>query len=432
MKSFSRLLIIGVFVFSFSSCQKEMESPKVVASMFSVPENAVNGTLVGKLSLSNQDPDLDYIYKIIGGNSDNIFAIDTLSGVITLNDYSKLNFEINPIYNLHVEVTIFKHPNKADLESITINVTDVDMAPTISSTSFSIPENSIKGRVVGSLTFSGVDKRFSYAYVLTGGNTANTFYVDHNTGKIYVNTKNREYIDYETASSFSLKFKVYLYGQQEDEYSENTVNISITDVPDANEDLILYYKFNGNGYDETGNSDCSVGSATFTSDPLYPGFNVLSLNGSGYADINTAFDYSQRSLSVWFKATSITENMTVIFNNDNPFDNYGLSSLAVKEISGIDNLEFNYSGVSFYTPISVNTWYHAVAIFDNLSCKYYLNDQIVYSGMASSYVNSSDGYTNGVIGANRYFDRKFSGNIRQVRLYRKALTADEVHSLYTE
>lgn len=408
-----------------------MESPKIVASMFSVAENAVNGTLVGKLSISNKDPDLDYIYKIIDGNTDKAFAIDSLTGEITLNDYTKLNFETSPSYNLYVEAIIFKHPNKADLESITINVTDVNMAPTISSTSFSIPENSIKGRVVGSLTFSGVDGRFNYAYEITGGNTANAFSVDNTTGKIYVNTKNREYIDYETTSSYSLKLRVYLTGHVE-EYSDNTVNISITDVPAADEDLILYYKFNGNGTDETGNSDCSLVSATYSSDPLFPGINVLALSGTCYADLNAGFDYSQRSVSLWFKATSITESMTVIFNCDNPSDLYGLSSLAVKEISGTDNLEFNYCGVSFYTPISENTWYHVVSVFDNLSCKYYLNDQNIYSATASSYLRSSQGYQNGIIGANRYFDRKFSGYIKQARLYRKALTADEVHSLFTE
>jgi hypothetical protein len=50
---------------------------------------------------------LDYVYKITSGNTGNAFTIDTLSGVITVNDYEVINFETTPTYNPDVSVTFY-------------------------------------------------------------------------------------------------------------------------------------------------------------------------------------------------------------------------------------------------------------------------------------------------------------------------------------
>ena len=122
--------------------------------------------------------------------------------------------------------------------------------------------------------------------------------------------------------------------------------------------------------------------------------------------------------------------MTVLFACDYEGNLFGLSAMAIKEIDGIDYLQFNYSGASCFTPISEHRWYHAVEVFDNLSCTYYLDDQVILSTTAASYLSSGLGYVNSVIGANRYYDRKIDGSVKNVRLYKRAITADEVHSLY--
>jgi|WetSurMetagenome_2_1015567.scaffolds.fasta_scaffold00743_9 hypothetical protein len=406
-----------------------MVPPVITESTFTVAENAANGTQIGSLSIANKEGNLDYVYKITNGNTANAFTIDTLTGIITVNDYKVINFESTPTYNLEVSVTIIGHPRLFDIGNVTVNVTKVNMVPVITSASYTIPEHLANGEIVGTLSVSNIDPRFSYKLRIVEGNAKGGFSIDSLSGKITV--RNFFMLDYETTPSFTLKIKSFLVDRP-DEFQEATATINLTDVVPVTDGLLSFYKFNGNGTDQTGYSNASISGGSYIIDNSFPNEQILSLSGYGLADLKEGFNYNQRSVSIWFKATSITSSMTIIFNNDDPSNLYGLSSLGVKEISGADYLEFNYSGVSFYAPISVNEWYHAVEVFDNKVCTYYLNDNLVYSSTAVSYLNSGEGYPNSVIGANRYFDRSFTGYIRYAKIYTKALTAEEVHSLFAE
>lgn len=315
------------------------------------------------------------------------------------------------------------------LLAITSCVKTEDPTPVIKDSSFTIPEHTANDILVGTLTISNKESKYQYQFEIIDGNALNGFSIDNSTGEIHVNDS--FVLDYETTPSFSLLVKVTITEKPEI-YSEVPVTINLTDVIPVTTGLISFYKFNANGTDQTGFANAHVTSGFYTIDPAFPNEQVLSLSGNGYADLNQGFDYNQKSLSLWFKATSISSSMTVIFNNDYSGNIYGLTSLGVKEISGQDYLEFNFCGVSFYAPISINQWYHAVEVFDNKLCTYYLNDKVVYSSTATSYLSSSEGYPNCVVGANRYFDRLFSGYIRYVKIYSKALSAEEVHTLYAE
>ena len=69
------------------------ERPTLNNATFTLDENAANGTPVGTMVGTDPDGGDSLTYSIIGGNIGNAFAIDPVTGEITVNDISALNFE---------------------------------------------------------------------------------------------------------------------------------------------------------------------------------------------------------------------------------------------------------------------------------------------------------------------------------------------------
>ena len=113
------------------------EAPTITSSnTFTVAENSTNGVIVG--DITSQDPDIEapfnsLTYSITSGNANNAFAISN-TGAITVNGDGKIDFETTPSYALIVEVADGGSPALTGTATITINVNDVNEAPTIAST----------------------------------------------------------------------------------------------------------------------------------------------------------------------------------------------------------------------------------------------------------------------------------------------------------
>ncbi|WP_204140652.1 cadherin-like domain-containing protein [Halomicronema sp. CCY15110] len=112
--------------------------PQITAAqLFPVSELANNGDVVGTVAIDNAVT-VD-TWEITGGNPDNdsdgtlAFAIDGTTGAITVNDADDLDFETFPQnYELTVSAT---NGADTDTESVFVQVTDVNEAPTITSLS---------------------------------------------------------------------------------------------------------------------------------------------------------------------------------------------------------------------------------------------------------------------------------------------------------
>lgn len=98
------------------------ENPSVSNTTFFVSEGDDNGVLVGTVSAT--DVELvsgdSLTYVIVGGNTGNVFAINSSNGQITVPDVSKLDADAMPTFNLTVEVTDLG--GNVDTGIITINV----------------------------------------------------------------------------------------------------------------------------------------------------------------------------------------------------------------------------------------------------------------------------------------------------------------------
>ncbi|MBK7028626.1 MAG: cadherin repeat domain-containing protein [Bacteroidales bacterium] len=78
--------------------------PVITNQSFSVAENASNGTNIGTIMASDPDAGQILTYFILSGNTSNAFAINAITGQLTVANSTVLNFETTPLFSLLVKV----------------------------------------------------------------------------------------------------------------------------------------------------------------------------------------------------------------------------------------------------------------------------------------------------------------------------------------
>ncbi|HHJ15063.1 MAG TPA: DUF4347 domain-containing protein, partial [Gammaproteobacteria bacterium] len=182
------------------------DAPVINNQSFAVNENSGNGTSVGVVSATDEDPGDVLTYSITAGNTGNAFAIDSATGEITVSDATQLDFETNPAYSLTVQVQDNGTGTLTDTATVTVNLTDLNEAPAINNQSFAVNENTANGTVVGMVSASDPDTADTLTYSITAGNTGNAFAIDSATGEITVSDATQ--LDFETNPAYSLTVQV--------------------------------------------------------------------------------------------------------------------------------------------------------------------------------------------------------------------------------
>ncbi|HEX7151336.1 MAG TPA: cadherin domain-containing protein [Thermoanaerobaculia bacterium] len=154
------------------------EAPVVTAATFPLAENTPNGTAVGTVTAT--DPDGHTLtFAITGGNTNGAFAINGATGQITVANSAALDFETTPVFSLTVSATDNGAPVLSASNTITINLTDVNDAPVITSAaSANVPENT---NAVLTVTATDQDGQ-TVTYSITGGADAADFVINPVTG----------------------------------------------------------------------------------------------------------------------------------------------------------------------------------------------------------------------------------------------------------
>ncbi|MDB5386173.1 MAG: hypothetical protein JWM11_1819 [Planctomycetaceae bacterium] len=178
------------------------EPPVINAQTLSVPENSAVGAVVGNVAASDPDIGQTLTYSILSGNSDGAFAINPNTGVVTVANTSKLNFETQPSHQLIVQVADNASPSLTASNFVTISVTDVNESPTIASQAFQINENSLAGTVVGTVVTGNPESSQSIQFSIIAGNSSGGFTINPVTGVLQV--LNPAVLDFETNPQFVL------------------------------------------------------------------------------------------------------------------------------------------------------------------------------------------------------------------------------------
>lgn len=188
--------------------QDANEPPLVDQQVKSIPENSAALTIVTTAKAVDQDSGQagQYTWSIVAGNVDNAFAIDAVSGVITVVDGSKLNFESRSSYDLKVRATDKGSPVQFGEAIILVTVTDINEAPILDDKFLSIDERRPPGSIVGTLVARDPDANQTHNWQIVGGSGAALFQIGASSGELSVATGSS--LDFESTSSFDLAIKV--------------------------------------------------------------------------------------------------------------------------------------------------------------------------------------------------------------------------------
>ncbi len=186
------------------------EAPTLAGKAFSLAENMSANASVG--SLSSSDPDSDTLsYSITGGNTDvdgdgsAAFKINAFTGAITVNDVGDLDFEKIKSFNLTVGAS---DGSLSSTATATINLTNVNEAPTLRTSAGTIAENLGEDQPAGTGVIGGDPEGNSITYRIVGGNTdvdgdgKAAFKINASTAAITVNDSGD--LNYELIKTFSL------------------------------------------------------------------------------------------------------------------------------------------------------------------------------------------------------------------------------------
>ena len=188
---------------------------------------SVTGTGQWPTSIALGPPTQNLTYTITAGNTNGAFALDPVTGELTVANSGELDFETTPAFNLTVTVT--DAGGIIDTATITVNLNDINDAPVINDATFSVDENSANGSAVGSVPVTDPDAGDSHVYAITVGNTGGAFAID-NAGNITV--ANSAALNFETTPVFTLTVQVQDQGGT-GIIDTATITVNLNDINDA-------------------------------------------------------------------------------------------------------------------------------------------------------------------------------------------------------
>jgi hypothetical protein len=156
-----------------------VNNPPVIAPQsFSVAENSAVGTVVGRVAATDPDGNT-FRFSITGGNPGSTFAIDPVTGEITVASNQSLDFETTPVFRLTVSALDNGSPPATGTGTITVNLSNVNEPGTrLTLAPNRVQEGQPVGTVVGTLSTDDPDAgdTFTYAFVSGTGDSHNSLF----------------------------------------------------------------------------------------------------------------------------------------------------------------------------------------------------------------------------------------------------------------
>ena len=162
-----------------------------------VAEGAANGTVVGVTASSTDVNGPAVTYSLIGDTSGGGFTINATTGVVTVADSTKINYETAPGHAYTVTAQA-SDGTLANSQTFTIAVSDVAPSAPVDSNGATdtVAEGAANGSTVGVTAFSTDVNGPGVTYSLVGDTSGGGFTIDSTTGVITVADSTK--LDYET------------------------------------------------------------------------------------------------------------------------------------------------------------------------------------------------------------------------------------------
>ncbi len=340
--------------------------------------------------------------------------------------------------------------------------------PVIQDQEFSVSENTSAGTFVGKVIAMDEDNDTVLTYAIIKGNTNDAFKISKTDGSITIN--NEEAIDYETTRTFTLLVEVR---DRKNSSATSDITINLENIVPSTAGLILYYPFDGNISDASGNSNNGINytSGNYVSGKWGQG---LDFNGtSDYIQVSNTFNSSYGlSFSFWIKsrgANGLENNGTIIckYNmtkqercfmiysfgsgttrNDNrlsaAFYRYAYSSLYhdnTKSYLEPGELTVYPTDPSYWTisnpqRLVIGTWTHCIVNVTATSIEIWFNGVLCTKKQReyTSYFDSPDEpvYIGNNLASGDGTNNHFNGIIDELRIYSRGLSSEDIKTLFKE
>ena len=212
--------------------------------------------------------------------------------------------------------------------------------------------------------------------------------------------------------------------------SEASATVFVTTEPNINDDMVAYYPFDGNtrDYSDFGN-DLSISPSGVTIEGInrYGESNkaVEITSAAGFLKPKTSFNSSAITVSLWYKASGFSSTWNTLFCDDGGTYQHLL-------INAKDSTIGFYNGSIYPSTqkIEIGEWNHLVVIKNGTNSKIYVNGYSVQ--------DENDSFNNvtnplsliGNFSSNSGNPQGALGTLDDIRIFKKALTEDEVKEIY--
>ncbi|KAH9503770.1 hypothetical protein Btru_066586 [Bulinus truncatus] len=317
-------------------------------------EDLLPGSFVIKVQANDKDigKNAELTYSIVGGNTENKFRIDTVTGTINLESY--LDYETTQLYKLVITAIDRGSPSLTGSMTLTVTVTDVNDNPPFCPSFFSpalVNENT-QNVSLGSMSCSDKDTVGSLTYSIISGNVENNFGIDT---KGYVFVQPNAQLDFEVKQNYLLQIFVT-------DGVHNVTELMKVSLIDVNEFKPRF--FPSGPYNTTVKENANVGSTVFvlnaTDDDIYDNTRTYSIidasmhqkfiMDSNYIKILSLLDYELEksytfSLMVQ-DSTALNDTTTITVYVEDVNDN----NPSCNESSAIVSVDENVSNKVLYVP----------------------------------------------------------------------------------
>ena len=327
------------------------------AALDEVNENAVNGTVVGIVANSfDNDGTTNAITYTLDDNAGGRFAIDSVTGIVTVANGLLLDYETAASHNMTVRAT--SADTSTTTRTFTISLIDVNDTPPaiVSGQQFSVSELATVGTSVGNAIATDADGIGSLqGWTITGGNVDNIFSIDPTTGRITVTDING--LNFEATSSYALTLTV---ADGNNTSAPQSISINVVDqneAPVLNPSVVLSVNENSSNGTLVGTvtgSDVDAGDVLtywiLSSGPVAP-FSIDAVTGRIRVLDSSLLNFEAATtvnLTVEIRDAAVltdTQIVTVQINDVNEAPNdIVLNGTSVQENSAVGTLVGTLSG----------------------------------------------------------------------------------------
>jgi|GEM_PF-2623798 len=279
----------------------------------------------------------------------------------------------------------------------------------------------VSGEITDDGNASITEAGFVYSTALVSPTTADDkLVVDESTGILTGTLEDLDPVTTYYVRAYAINKKGTAYGESV---------MFTTEVPPAPVNgLVAYYQFSSNTEDSFGIHDGVATSVEYQDITLGSADKAVQFSGANsFITLPDDFDYLNRTISFNFRAPTIPDFTAVMYTSDHSATEFGFTTISVSQFSGAKNVNMNVSNQLVRIPIVENIWYNVVVVVESKSYKYYLNGALSASGTFDTYIHSGDGLPNAILGSLRTTTSNyFTGQLDDLRVYNRALSAEEV------